>query len=67
GLRQMKKVSYFNIDEQTGSGVMHVDDAATVLPDFMRRAGRQNLESFAARPLTLDDLFIKMTGRHLDG
>ena len=67
GLRQMKQVSYFNIDEQTGSGVMHVDDAATVLPDFMRRAGRQNLESFAARPLTLDDLFIKMTGRHLDG
>jgi len=66
-LRRMKKVSYFNIDEQTGSGVMHVDDAATVLPDFMRRAGRHNLESFAARPLTLDDLFIKMTGRHLDG
>jgi ABC-2 type transport system ATP-binding protein len=65
GLRQMKKVSYIYIDEQTGSGVMHVDHAATVLPDFMRRVGRHNLESFAARPLTLDDLFIKMTGRHL--
>ncbi len=66
-LRKMKKVSYLHIDEETGSGVMHVDDAASVLPDFMRRAGRHNLESFAARPLTLDDLFIKMTGRHLDG
>lgn len=64
-LQKMKKVSYVQIDEQTGSGVMHVDDAAAILPDFMRRAGRHNLESFAARPLTLDDLFIKMTGRHL--
>lgn len=65
GLRQMKNVSYLNIDELTGNGVMHVEDAAAILPEFMRRVGRQNLESFAARPLTLDDLFIKMTGRHL--
>lgn len=65
GLRKMSKSSYLHIDETSGSGVMHVEDAAAVLPDFMRRAGRHNLESFAARPLTLDDLFIKMTGRHL--
>lgn len=64
-LRKMKQVSYLQIDETTGNGVMHVDDAAAILPNFMRRAGRHNLESFAARPLTLDDLFIKMTGRHL--
>lgn len=66
-LQKLKKVSYFNYHKSTSSGVMHVEDAAEILPDFLRKVGRQNLESFAARPLTLDDLFIKMTGRHLDG
>ncbi len=66
-LQQLKKVSYFSYDPTTTTGVMHVADAAQILPDFLRKVGRQNLESFAARPLTLDDLFIKMTGRHLDG
>lgn len=66
-LKGMKKVSHFSYDAETTTGVMHVADAAEILPDFLRKVGRQNLESFAARPLTLDDLFIKMTGRHLDG
>ncbi|MBX3723880.1 MAG: ABC transporter ATP-binding protein [Turneriella sp.] len=66
-LEKMSKVSYFHFNKSTSAGVMHVDDAAVILPDFLKRVGRQNLESFAARPLTLDDLFIKMTGRHLDG
>ncbi|MBN8219837.1 MAG: ABC transporter ATP-binding protein [Spirochaetes bacterium] len=66
-LEKLNKVSYFHFNKSTSAGVMHVDDAAVILPDFLKRVGRQNLESFAARPLTLDDLFIKMTGRHLDG
>lgn len=66
-LEKLNKVSYFHFNKATSAGVMHVDDAAAILPDFLKRVGRQNLESFAARPLTLDDLFIKMTGRHLDG
>ncbi len=66
-LHTLKKVSHFHFNKTNATGVMHVDDAAAILPDFLRKAGRQNLESFAARPLTLDDLFIKMTGRHLDG
>lgn len=65
-LHSLKKVSFFHYDPATTMGVMHVDDAAQILPDFLRKVGKQNLESFAARPLTLDDLFIKMTGRHLD-
>lgn len=66
-LQKLKRVSYFNYNPDEAKGVMHVDDAAQILPDFLRRVGKTNLESFAARPLTLDDLFIKMTGRHLDG
>lgn len=64
-LRSLKQVSHFQIDAATGAGLMHVEDAAVILPAFMRRAGKENLEAFSARPLTLDDLFIKMTGRHL--
>lgn len=66
-LERLAKAMHFSYQSETRSGVMHVADAARILPDFMRKVGRQNLESFAARPLTLDDLFIKMTGRHLDG
>ncbi len=66
-LAKLKGVSHMQLDAQAGGGVMHVDDAANMLPEFLRRVGRKNLQSFAARPLTLDDLFIKMTGRHLDG
>lgn len=66
-LSKLKKVSYFHFNKSSSIGVMHVEDAAEILPDFLNKVGRQNLESFAARPLTLDDLFIKMTGRHLDG
>jgi ABC-2 type transport system ATP-binding protein len=66
-LQKMKKISHFSFDSKRSTGIMHVDGAAQILPDFIRKVGRKNLESFAARPLTLDDLFIKMTGRHLDG
>lgn len=66
GLAALKKTSHFAFDESAMTGVIHADDAAAILPEFLRKVGRHNLTSFAARPLTLDDLFIKMTGRHLD-
>ncbi|HRP69564.1 MAG TPA: ABC transporter ATP-binding protein, partial [Turneriella sp.] len=61
-----KKISFFDFKKSTYTGVMHVEDAAAILPDFLKKVGKQNLESFAARPLTLDDIFIKMTGRQID-
>lgn len=66
-LSKLKRVSHFVFDAATATGTLHVDDAAKILPDFLQRVGRTNLASFASRPLNLDDLFIKMTGRHLDG
>lgn len=65
-LKKLKGVSHVNLDTAAGMGIMHVDDSAKILPGFLKSVGRENLKSFAARPLTLDDLFIKMTGRHLD-
>ncbi len=64
-LQEMKKVSHFQFEIDSLTGVMHVERAATILPEFTRKIGKTNLEAFSARPLTLDDLFIKMTGRHL--
>lgn len=64
-LKKLARGKYFDFNADNGIGVMHVGDAARALPDFMRKVGRRNLDSFSARPLTLDDLFIKMTGRHL--
>lgn len=66
-LKKLKGVSHVDLNVPAGGGVMHVHDSAKILPEFLKRVGRTNLKSFAARPLTLDDLFIKMTGRHLDG
>ncbi len=65
-LKKLRGVSHVNLDTMAGLGIMHVDDSAKILPGFLKSVGRTNLKSFAARPLTLDDLFIKMTGRHLD-
>ncbi|MCS6972315.1 MAG: ABC transporter ATP-binding protein [Leptospiraceae bacterium] len=64
-LHRLPGVSHCHIDAENGSGRLHAEDAARILPEFIRRVGRHNLEAFTARPLTLDDLFIQMTGRHL--
>lgn len=64
--KKFAKATFFTFDPDSCEGLMHVEKAANILPEFLRRIGQTNLESFAARPLTLDDLFIKMTGRHLD-
>ena len=60
------KHSYYLFDEEKRQGVLHVENSAAVLPQLMRKLPRKKLVSISARPLTLDDLFIKMTGRHLN-
>jgi len=65
--KKVPHTSFFSYDSDTREGTMHVNKVADILPFFLKKVGKANLASFAARPLTLDDLFIKMTGRHLDG
>lgn len=65
-LKTLKRISFLDFNKGTKTGILHVHDAAQILPDFLKKVGRENLESFAARPLTLDDIFIKMTGRQID-
>jgi len=51
------------------SGEIIVKDLATYLPEFLDFVKIQDrkITSLECRKMTLDDLFISMTGRHLDG
>lgn len=50
------------------SGRIHVDDIVSFLPEFVREIKENQLQllSFECKKMTLDDLFLSMTGRRLE-
>ena len=55
-------------DKNTQSGKILVKDIVSFLPEFLAIVKREGLElkTLECRKMTLDDLFIAMTGRSLD-
>jgi len=55
-------------DENLKHGIAYVADVVSQLPEFMNKVHEHNLKliSLECRKMTLDDLFIEMTGRRLD-
>jgi ABC-2 type transport system ATP-binding protein len=55
-------------DDNLRHGTVYVDDIVSQLPEFMKIVNEHhfNLLSLECRKMTLDDLFIEMTGRRLD-
>ena len=55
-------------DKDTRKGQIIVDDLVKYLPRFLESVKTHEIEltSLECRKMTLDDLFISMTGRHLD-
>jgi ABC-2 type transport system ATP-binding protein len=53
---------------ENGKGKLIVKDIVTTLPNFLKIVENEkiNLKELECRKMTLDDLFISMTGRHLD-
>ncbi|MCH8330616.1 MAG: ABC transporter ATP-binding protein, partial [Bacteroidetes bacterium] len=60
-------IKYF-VEEKENKGKLIVDDIVESLPGFLQSVKEQQLvlRSLECRKMTLDDLFISMTGRHLD-
>ncbi len=63
----MPGVNKFIWDDKLNKGQLLVDHIVTRLPLFLDQIDRLNLsiKSLECRQITLDDLFISMTGRHL--
>ena len=65
-----KKCGSFEIswDDRQNKGSIEVENIVTTLPLFMNWAEKQviKLKSLECRRMTLDDLFIQMTGRRLN-
>ena len=61
----VKKVSK---EEKNGNYKLDVEHIMKTLPEILKKAEKENVEiqSIQSRSMTLDDLFITMTGRHLD-
>jgi ABC-2 type transport system ATP-binding protein len=55
-------------DDNLKHGIAYVNDIVSQLPEFMHKVNEHelNLISLECRKMTLDDLFIEMTGRRLD-
>ncbi len=58
----------FQWDEVLGKGQLRVPSILEALPQFFQslETHKFRLKEFQCRKMTLDDLFISMTGRHLD-
>lgn len=75
-LKQNKEVNWNEIpgvrkiywNDLNVSGKIHVDDIVSFLPEFLKiiREYHLNLLSFECKKMTLDDLFLSMTGRKLE-
>lgn len=66
-----EKLTEFDIKwhGETGNGKFLVQNISEQLQQFLSQLNKKNieLESLESRKMTLDDLFISMTGRHLSG
>lgn len=67
-LPQNGKIIKSVIEPAGNKGEIIVEDLVTYLPSFLESIKNQHLAltSLECRKMTLDDLFIAMTGRHLD-
>jgi ABC-2 type transport system ATP-binding protein len=61
-------IQKFTWDDNLRHGILYVNDIVSQLPEFMKKVNENhyNLLSLECRKMTLDDLFIEMTGRSLD-
>ena len=58
----------FKWDSETKKGQLIVQDIVKAMPIFLDKIKKEkfHLEKFECRQMTLDDLFLSMTGRRLD-
>lgn len=58
----------FSYNEKERSGILEVQDIVKALPIFLESIKKQKLqlENLECRKMTLDDLFLNLTGRRLD-
>lgn len=63
----LKGMQSFTWDEKMQKGQLLVDNIVSRLPEFLAniQAKKLSLKNLECRKMTLDDLFISMTGRHL--
>lgn len=67
-MMRVKTAATFSYDAPSGRGKLTVKDMQKALPDFLSRIKRKKISigELQCRRMTLDDLFIRMTGKHLD-
>ena len=65
---QLSGVLSCSLDENTGEGLLTVKNISETLPLFLQLVEKSSisLTSLECRRRTLDDLFLAMSGRHLD-
>lgn len=66
-LKSIKGLISLNLQEGNSKGEIIVESLIDYLPKFLKLVEKENftLTSLECRKMTLDDLFITMTGRHL--
>ncbi len=67
-MMKVKTAATFSFDAPSGRGTLNVKDMQKALPDFLSRIKKKKIPigELQCRRMTLDDLFIRMTGKHLD-
>ncbi len=66
-LSNLTGIRHFGWFEKENKGIIHVNNIASFLPDLLDYFKQNQLElrTIFCRKMTLDDLFIAMTGKHL--
>lgn len=67
-LKKMNGMKEFEWNPETGQGKLVVHDIVKTMPILLDKIKKEKfrLEKFECRKMTLDDLFLSMTGRRLD-
>lgn len=67
-LPEFEGAQKFIFDRKSGKGQLFVNDIVSALPVFLKQMEQQHLhlKTLQCRKMNLDDLFISLTGRHLN-
>jgi ABC-2 type transport system ATP-binding protein len=67
-LKKFAGLKEFKWDKENGKGQLVVQDIVKAMPILLDKIKQDKLklENFECRKMTLDDLFLSMTGRRLD-
>lgn len=67
-LKKFAGLKEFKWDKESGKGQLVVQDIVKAMPILLDKIKKEKLklENFECRKMTLDDLFLSMTGRRLD-